>query len=136
MIFDTYGVWVRVFNLPLNWIDESYGRMIGNKLGKAISMDVGEEGIGGLGHIEKDCEQRLLKKFRETRKNEEMKVVEMGRVDRSGLGMGRVGVRNSRDNVVGLGESGTSVFPKNDEALAGMEVHDEGSDFDRELELG
>ncbi|KAF0920597.1 hypothetical protein E2562_035741 [Oryza meyeriana var. granulata] len=42
--FTHIPVWIRVFNLPLGLMNESTGRLIGEKVGKSLEVDTDEEG--------------------------------------------------------------------------------------------
>jgi hypothetical protein len=45
MVFDTMDVWVRVLDLPMDMMNRFYGEMIGDWIGKYVSVEVDEEGI-------------------------------------------------------------------------------------------
>jgi hypothetical protein len=42
--FTHIPVWIRAFNLPLGLMNESTGRVIGNKVGRALEVDTDEDG--------------------------------------------------------------------------------------------
>ena len=44
MSFDSLDVWVRVIDLPLDMMNRAYGELIGNWIGKFISVEVDEDG--------------------------------------------------------------------------------------------
>jgi hypothetical protein len=45
MVFDQMEVWVRVLNLPMDMMNRFFGELIGNWVGKFISVEVDEEGL-------------------------------------------------------------------------------------------
>jgi hypothetical protein len=45
LVFDKLAVWVRVFDLPLDMMNISYGKIIGNWIGHYIAVDVDEDGF-------------------------------------------------------------------------------------------
>ncbi|KAK1682768.1 hypothetical protein QYE76_043616 [Lolium multiflorum] len=45
MIFDSMDIWIRVPDLPMDMMNKLYGRLIGNWVGKYISVDVDQDGI-------------------------------------------------------------------------------------------
>ncbi|KAL3533425.1 hypothetical protein ACH5RR_006946 [Cinchona calisaya] len=45
MVFDKCPFWIRIYNLPPNLMDKDTGLLMGDKMGKAIAADVGEDGI-------------------------------------------------------------------------------------------
>lgn len=49
LVFTHFPVWVRVYNLPFGLMNVDTGRLIGNKIGKALEVDTDEDGsaVGG-----------------------------------------------------------------------------------------
>lgn len=49
LVFTHFPVWVRVYNLPFGLMNVDTGRVIGNKIGKALEVDTDEDGsaVGG-----------------------------------------------------------------------------------------
>jgi hypothetical protein len=45
MVFKKMEIWARVKDLPMDWMNRAYGKLIGNWLGEFISVDVDEDGI-------------------------------------------------------------------------------------------
>jgi hypothetical protein len=45
MTFDKMEVWVHVLDLPLDMMNKAYGVLIGNWIGKYITVDVDDEGL-------------------------------------------------------------------------------------------
>jgi hypothetical protein len=45
MNFDRMAIWIRVFDLPLDMMNKVYGKLIGNWVGKYLSVDVDDEGL-------------------------------------------------------------------------------------------
>jgi hypothetical protein len=45
MVFNSLDVWVRVLDLPLDKMNRAYGELIGNWVGKFISVEVDEDGM-------------------------------------------------------------------------------------------
>jgi hypothetical protein len=45
MVFNSLDVWVRVLDLPLDKMNRVYGELIGNWVGKFISVEVDEDGM-------------------------------------------------------------------------------------------
>jgi hypothetical protein len=45
MVFNTMEVWVRVLDLPMDMMNRVYGKLIGNWIGRFISVDVDKDGI-------------------------------------------------------------------------------------------
>jgi hypothetical protein len=45
MQFDSLEMWVRVLDLPMDFMNRVYGEMIGDWIGKFVSVDVDEEGL-------------------------------------------------------------------------------------------
>jgi hypothetical protein len=45
IVFDYMDMWVRVSDLPLDMMNKVYGQLIGNWLGKFVSVDVDDDGI-------------------------------------------------------------------------------------------
>jgi hypothetical protein len=43
-IFDTIPIWIRVFKLPLGWMNRDMGMEIGDMVGEGVDVDVGEDG--------------------------------------------------------------------------------------------
>lgn len=42
--FTHFPVWIRVFNLPFGLMNVDTGRMIGDRIGRALEVDTDEEG--------------------------------------------------------------------------------------------
>jgi hypothetical protein len=45
MVFDSLDIWVRVLDLPMDYMNSAYGEIIGGWIGKYIQTDVDDEGI-------------------------------------------------------------------------------------------
>jgi hypothetical protein len=45
MVFDTMEIWIRVYDLPMDMMNRLYGKLIGNWVGKFISVEVDQDGI-------------------------------------------------------------------------------------------
>jgi hypothetical protein len=45
MVFDTMEIWIRVYDLPMDMMNRLYGELIGNWVGKFISVEVDQDGI-------------------------------------------------------------------------------------------
>jgi hypothetical protein len=45
MVFDTMEIWVRVLDLPMDMMNRVYGELIGNWIGRFISVEVDSEGM-------------------------------------------------------------------------------------------
>jgi hypothetical protein len=44
-VFDIIPIWIRVFNLPLGWMNRDMGLEIGDLVGKGVEVEVGEDGM-------------------------------------------------------------------------------------------
>jgi hypothetical protein len=44
-VFDTIPIWIRVFNLPLGWMNRDMGLEIGDLVGRGVEVEVGEDGM-------------------------------------------------------------------------------------------
>jgi hypothetical protein len=42
--FDTIPIWIRVFKLPLGWMNRDMGMEIGDMMGEGVDVDVGDDG--------------------------------------------------------------------------------------------
>jgi hypothetical protein len=45
MVFEEMDIWVRVLDLPMDYMNRAYGELIGNWIGKFISVEVDEDGM-------------------------------------------------------------------------------------------
>jgi hypothetical protein len=45
MVFEEMDIWVRVLDLPMDYMNRAYNELIGNWIGKFISVEVDEDGM-------------------------------------------------------------------------------------------
>ncbi|XP_039033201.1 uncharacterized protein LOC120169045 [Hibiscus syriacus] len=61
--FSMLAIWLRIYNVPLGWMNREIGEELGNALGKLLAVDL-REGEGRLGdflriRVELDCKSPL-----------------------------------------------------------------------------
>lgn len=59
--FEAESFWVQLHDLPVIYMDKFYGNLIGNKIGKALEVDVDEDDTGWGKYLRVRIEIRLTK---------------------------------------------------------------------------